>query len=147
VIHGYSLPLPLDKIKNIPSICMAPLNIQTQWTINKRGKIIEKDRLTHDQSFEWTSSGTSVNSRIDTDLLQQCKFGKCLNRLINWAVLVRRRFPNKRILAKKDDVKSAYHRMHLHHETAVKTVTQIPELNLALMSLRLTFGSAPGPYE
>jgi hypothetical protein len=32
------------------------------------------------------------------------------------------------ILAKKDDVKSAYCQMHLHHETAVKTVTQIPEL-------------------
>jgi len=37
--------------------------------------------------------------------------------------------------------------MHLHHETAVKMVTQVPEMNLALMSLRLTFGGAPGPYE
>ncbi len=37
--------------------------------------------------------------------------------------------------------------MHLHHETAVKTVTQIPELNLALMSLHLTFVGVPGPYE
>ncbi len=126
---------------------MTPLNIQAQWTINIRGKIIEKDRLTHYQSFEWMSSGTSVNSRIDTNLLQQCKFEKCLNRLINWAVMARRRFPNKRILAKKDNVKSAYHWMHLHHKTAVKTVTQIPELHLALMSLCLTFGSTPGPYK
>jgi hypothetical protein len=61
--------------------------------------------------------------------------------------VARRRFPNKRILAKKDNVKSAYRWMHLHHEMAVKTVTQFPELNLALMSLRLTFGGMPGPYK
>jgi hypothetical protein len=70
VIHGYALPLPLDKIKRIPSVCMALLNTQAQWTINKREEIIEKDRLTHNQSFEWSSLGTSVNSRIDTNLLQ-----------------------------------------------------------------------------
>jgi hypothetical protein len=33
VIHGYALPLPLNKIKNIPSICMAPLNIQDQGRV------------------------------------------------------------------------------------------------------------------
>jgi hypothetical protein len=37
VIHGYSLPLPLDKIEPLPHVCMAPLNIQAQWTINERG--------------------------------------------------------------------------------------------------------------
>ncbi len=37
--------------------------------------------------------------------------------------------------------------MHLHHKTAVKTVTQILELNLALMSLRLIFSSVSGPYK
>jgi hypothetical protein len=89
------------------------LNIQPQWTINKRGKIVEKDRLTHNQSFKWTKSGTSVNSHTDTDLLQQCKFGKCLTRLINWADVARRKYPNRRILAKKDDIKSAYRRIHL----------------------------------
>ncbi len=83
VIHRYALPLPLDKITRIPGVCMAPLNIQAQWTINERLEIVEKDRLTHDQSFKWTTLGTIVNSRTNTDLLQQCKFGKCLTRLIN----------------------------------------------------------------
>jgi hypothetical protein len=58
----YALPLPQGKIRGIPGICMAPLNIQMQWTINEHGEIIEKDRLTHDQSFEWEKSGSSVNS-------------------------------------------------------------------------------------
>jgi hypothetical protein len=105
VKYGYTLPLPLKKNKRIPNICMAPLNIQPQWTINERGEIIEKDRLTHDQSFEWEKSGFS------------------------------------------DDFKSAYQRLHLHSKTAVKAVTQLPELELALMSCQLTFGGAPGPYK
>jgi hypothetical protein len=50
-------------------------------------------------------------------------------------------------MAKKDDFKSAYQRLHLHSETATKAVTQLPELELALMSLRLTFGGAPSPYK
>jgi hypothetical protein len=147
VKFGYALPLPLGKIKRIPGICMAPLNIQPQWTINERGEIIEKDRLTHDQSFEWERSESSVNLRTDTSQLQQCKFGKCLLRLINWAVSARKKYPNRRIMAKKDDFKSAYRRLHLHSETALRATTQLPELELALISLQLTFGGAPGPYE
>jgi hypothetical protein len=146
-IHGYALPLPLDKITRIPGVCMAPLNIQAQWMINERGEIVEKDRLMHDQSFKWMTSRTSVNSRTDTDLLQQCKFGKCLTRLINWTVAARHKYPNQRIMAKKNDIKSAYHWMHLSWDTAIQTVTQFPELLLAMMMLRLSFGGAPGPFE
>ena len=148
VKFGYALPLPLGKIKRIPGICMAPLNIQPQWTINERGEIVEKDRLTHYQSFEWEKSGSSVNSRTDTSQLQQYKFGKCLSRLINWAVAARKKYPNRRIIVKKDDFKSAYRRrLHLHSETTLRAATQLPELALAMISLRLTFVGAPGPYE
>ncbi len=44
-------------------------------------------------------------------------------------------------------MKSAYRRMHLYHMTAVKTVTQVPELNLALMSLCCTFRGVPDLYK
>jgi hypothetical protein len=50
-------------------------------------------------------------------------------------------------LAKKDDFKLAYCCLHLNGNTAVEAVTQLPELELALMSLQLTFGGAPGPYK
>jgi hypothetical protein len=62
VKYGYTIPLPLGKIRKIPGICMAPLNIQMQWTINEHREIIEKDILIHDQSFAWEKSGSSVNS-------------------------------------------------------------------------------------
>jgi hypothetical protein len=66
VKYGYTLPLPLGKIRRIHGICMAPLNVQMQWTINERGEIIEKDRLTHNQSFEWEKSGSRGETHEQT---------------------------------------------------------------------------------
>jgi len=107
VIRGLALPLPLDKIAQIPGVLLAPLNIQAQNTINECSKIIPKNQLTHNQSWKW-QLGTSVNSRVNTDELMPCFFGRALRRLINWAVAARKLYPNKRILATKLDVKAAY---------------------------------------
>jgi len=52
VHFGYCLPLPLDKAQKIPGALLAPMNIQKQNTIDEYGRIIEKDRLTHDQSYK-----------------------------------------------------------------------------------------------
>jgi hypothetical protein len=74
-IHfGYCPPLPLAKAKKILDILIAPMNIQQQNTINKFGRIILKDRQTHNQSFKW-SSCTSVNSRVKKEELLPCMFG------------------------------------------------------------------------
>jgi len=74
VKYGYSLPIPLDSVRLIPGICMAPMNIMAQNTIDEFGRIVPKDRLTHDQSWKW-SSGTSVNRRVQKDALQACRYG------------------------------------------------------------------------
>jgi hypothetical protein len=79
-----------------------------QNTIDKFGRIIPKDRLTHDQSWKW-SSGTSVSSCIQKELLQACRYGFCIHRLINWTIAARRKYPGQQILATKIDYKSAYH--------------------------------------
>jgi len=144
--HGYGLVLPLSKITRIPKLLLAPMNIMNQNTIDEFGRIVGKDRLTHDQSYKW-GSGTSANSRIQKESLLPCKFGACIKRLVNWTVAAREKYPNSRILATKIDYKSAYRRMHLSAETAVQTCTQLKEEELAIMSLRLTFGGAPGSYE
>ena len=46
VQHGYCLPLPLAKATKIPSILIAPMNIQKQNTIDEHGQIVPKDRVT-----------------------------------------------------------------------------------------------------
>jgi hypothetical protein len=144
VTHGYALPLPLAKISRLPGALMAPMNIMRQNTIDEQGRIVEKDRLTHDQSYKW-SSGTSVNSRVDKSKLLPCMFGATIRRVANLAVALRRKYPNLPIVASKIDFKSAYRRLHLDAATAIQTCTQLPEQELALIALRLTFGGSPCP--
>jgi hypothetical protein len=52
-----------------------------------------------------------------------------------------------RIYSTKIDFKAAFCRLHLHYLTAVQCCTQIPDLKIALMTLCLTFGGAPCPFE
>ena len=62
VRFGYCLPLPLGKARKIPDILLAPMNIQKQNTINKHGRIVEKDCLIQDQSYKWPSGRLSTAS-------------------------------------------------------------------------------------
>jgi hypothetical protein len=111
------------------------------------GRIVPKDRLTHNQSYKWSYSGTSVNSQVDKGELLPCVYGGAIRRLVNWAVTARNKYPTTRIYATNIDFKVAYRRLHLHHQTAVQGCTLIPDLELGLLPLRLTFGGAPCPYE
>ncbi len=147
VIHGFDLPLPLSKIRNNKGVLFAPLNIQLQNTIDETGRIIPKDRMTHNQSFKWSASGTSVNSRVNKDQLLPCVYGGVIGWLVNWTVAARNKYPRTRIYSTKIDFKAAFRRLHLHYSTAVQCCTQIPDLKIALMTLCLTFGGAPCPFE
>jgi hypothetical protein len=135
IIYGYTTTLPLDKVIRNPHMCMAPLNIQGQWTVNALCEIVSKDHLTHDQSSKWETFGTSINLCFDPDKLPKCMFGKCLLHLINWTVAPHWKYPNCIFFAKKDNFNSVYCHCHLHWETTSKTITQIPELNMAFMNL------------
>jgi len=147
VKYGYCIPLPLRKAKQIPQLLFAPMNIQRQNTIDETGKIIDKERLTHDQSYKWSGSGTSVNSRIIKEALMPCMYGTCLKRIINWTVAARRKYPGRRIFASKIDFKSAFRRCNLSAATAIQCCTQLPAMDLILLYLRLTFGGCPCPNE
>ncbi len=68
-------------------------------------------------------------------LIQDPITAEVIHSMGNWAVAARKKYPNQRIMAKKDDFKVAYCHLHLHSKTAVKTVMQLPELDLAMMSL------------
>ena len=74
--------------------------------------------MTHDQSYKWAASGTSVNSRTNKDKLLPCVYGRVVRRLVNWAVAARQKFPTTRIYATKIDFKSAFRRLHISSNTA-----------------------------
>ena len=58
ITHGWDLPLPPNFAHTIPDAEVSPHDCVTQATINKLGEIMEKDRVTHDQSFPGAFSDT-----------------------------------------------------------------------------------------
>jgi hypothetical protein len=67
--------------------------------------------------------------------------------LLCWIVAVRRKFPKAPIALQKIDIKSAYRRCHLNAITAMQTITQLPDNELGIIMLCLTFGGAPCPFK
>ncbi len=60
VDQGFALPLPLNKIKQLPGILVALMNIQLQKTINRWGENSPKNTMTHNQSWKWQSDTSSI---------------------------------------------------------------------------------------
>jgi hypothetical protein len=144
VIHGFNLPVNLSLAQHIPGLVLSPMNIARQNTIDETGRVIEKDRLTHDHSYDFFP-GSSINSRCPLDLHEPCLFGKALTRIFHWIIHLRACFPANRILITKTDWKAAYRRAHLAMETALQCATRIDEI--LLIPLRMTFGGAPCPSQ
>lgn len=144
--YGYSLTIPLEKVLKIEGALMSPLNVHEQWTIDEEGNVIPSKRLTHNQSKTFAASGTSINSRVVKEFLQDCMYGHMLLRLVHYIVALRLKFQKKRILMQKTDYKSAYRRAHLNWKTAVQTITKVND-EIAQIALRATFGGAPNPNE
>ena len=145
VTHGFSLVLPKEAILQIPNALLAPLNVHNQNTINERGEIIDKKRLTHNQSMKYKNSGTSLNSRLRTQDLQACMYGHCLLRVIHAIVSLRQQHKKLKIFLSKLDFKSAYRRLHYAWKTAIQSATC--HESLVYIALRLTFGGSACPSE
>jgi hypothetical protein len=62
-------------------------------------------------------------------------------------VAAKRKYSGQQILASKINYKSAYQRGTLNFATALQTVTYLPKGKLAILTLCLTFCSAPCPFE
>jgi hypothetical protein len=156
VKHGWQLVLPSRSITGIPGTIISPLGLVQQNTINELGETTVKWRLTHDQSFKF-SSETSVNSRVLKDQLAQCMYGSALKRFIHAIVRYRLRFPDTPLLMAKFDLKSAYRRAHFSGSSALQSIAtnhglcanQGEDLSngLAYVSLRFTFGGSSNPSE
>jgi hypothetical protein len=139
VIHGYSLPLPLECLPLLPRAALAPLGLQLQSTVDEFGNIVPKYRMCHDQTFPGPS-GLSLNKRTLKDQLPPCLYGRVHLRMSHYIVSLRWRHPSKRILIGKFDIKAAYHRAHLDAPTAMECLTTCGGMLFA--SLRYTFGGA-----
>ena len=149
VEKGWILLLPDKDINNIPDLELAPMGVADQLGISATGEFVSKLRVTHDLSFPQEISGESLNSRVKQDELEPCMFGHTFLRVIHHIIYLRQKYPNKIIWLRKEDFKSAYRRLHLSAETAIKSAVRV-KLNgsfYILVSLRLPFGGAPCPSD
>jgi hypothetical protein len=144
VTHGFNLPLDLSLARKMPGLVLSPMNIAPQQSIDETGRIIEKDRLTHDHSFDFFPN-SAINNRCALDLHEPCMFGHALSRIFHWTVHLRTRYPSQRLLITKTDWKAAYRRGHLAIATALQCATHVDDL--LLLPLRMTFGGAPCPSQ
>ena len=151
VERGWNIPLlPTHLLDLIDAGAeIAPMCMATQGTINERGEIVMKDIVIHNQSMKGAISGKSINDQIIEEELAPLHYGHMMSRLIHQIVAMRTLHPNKRILLRKDDFKSAYRRQHLNGWSALKTIVQIVRggITFFLLSLRLTFGGCANPSE
>jgi hypothetical protein len=115
-----------------------------QETINEKGDIEPKFRVTHDQSYNVIpNTRRSVNDRVIEEELTPCRYGRAFSRHIHWIAHLRLHFPQEKIFQVKSDYKSAYRRMHNAAHTAVQAAITIG--GFLLLALRLTFGGKPNP--
>ena len=76
-------------------------------------------------------------------------FGHALLRIIHRIVHLRKLHPSKIIWIRKEDLKSAYRRMHVNGKTALQAAVQmkINGIDFILIPLRLPFGGSICPSE
>ncbi|WP_317202142.1 hypothetical protein [Janthinobacterium sp.] len=149
VKKGWHLPLPINRLHEIPGIVAGPMGAVPQKALRGQGEEATKVRMTHDQSFDYDLTDVkSVNQRVLAASLSKCLYGHALKRIAHALVAIRWRHPFVEILIGKLDYKSAFRRLHLRALAALRSVLTtigLMENPIALASLRVTFGGRPSP--
>jgi hypothetical protein len=143
VSYGFTAPILIDAIKDIPGAMVCPLGIAQQTTLSPEGLRIPKNRLTHDQTFSVLDTSLSVNKNLDIKAYPDLIYGFCLRRIIYQILSLRFHHPTQPILIAKYDIKQAFRRIHYSGLASTKCIAVFN--NLAYLQLRMTFGGSNCP--
>ena len=72
VLHGFTIPIPIEIVELIPGAVVQPLGLAKQWTMGPDGERVVKYRLTQDLSFSSDKAvdpAVLINSRVDMERL------------------------------------------------------------------------------
>ena len=141
--------LPADYYLDIPETVLNPIGVAMHLGNTDTGKFKPKDRLMHDLSFLGATSMQSIISRLKKQNLEPCMFSFVLSRIILYIVSLCAKYPFRCIWIRKEDIKSAFRRLHLDSITAVRSAVRVNLNNnmYILVSLRMPFGGATCPTE
>ena len=147
VEKGWALIIPDNDALKIPLIEIAQLGVAEHLGISEEGTYVPKLHLTHDLSFPGVISAESINSRIDRERLEPIMLGHCLLHILHQIVALPMKYPDRKNFIRKEDLKSAYRRMHLEAKSAILFAVRVQIENewYVLISLRLPFGGSSCP--
>ena len=147
VQKGWAIIINEEDATKIPGLEISPMGVAEHLGIAETGEYVDKLRVTHDMSCPGAASKESINSRVDKEKLEPIMFGHCLSRIIHQIVDLRARHPSKKIFIRKEDLKSAYRRMHLRSRSALRSAVRVKIKGAwyILISTRLPFGGSPCP--
>ena len=125
VLHGFTIPIPVDTVHKIPGVMVQPLGLVQQWTVSPDGKRVIKYRLTQDLSFstDKKAAPTSINSRVDMGSYPEMIYGWCLPRILHYVTSLRIHYPSLLIFISKYDYSDAYRRIAHSAKAATQTVS------------------------
>ena len=118
----WNLILPDNCMDSIPHLVFNHMGVATHLGITEYCTFEPKNRVTHDLSFPGKFSGESVNSRVKIDSLEPCMFSYVFLCIIHCIVSLRNKYPQTKIWIRKEDIKSAFRRLHLSATTAYRSV-------------------------
>ena len=136
------IPFLKSSLMQVVGAGVVPIGVASQWTIDKDGNRIIKNRTTHNLSNKM-KSGFSWNGMLDEDLMEECHFGWCLVRILHRIHDIRQRKPTSKIFISKIDLDAAFRRLHVCTDHALLGMTVIERI--AYFLGRMSFGTSEGP--
>lgn len=143
VSHGWQIPTTVECSKKLRNVLIIPLVVACQMAVNAEGNYVDKYRVTHNCSFNY-SFGFSLNSAVDMESIPDCRYGKALLRYLHQIHVARLKHPNVKIYQVKTDLDAAYRRIHVMPSIAKLQISVINKI--AYIGSRLPFGSSPVPF-
>jgi hypothetical protein len=143
VTYGFAMACEPSIVQDLKGAMVQPCGVARQFSLQADGSRAEKERLTHDLSFDAQNRQVSVNNRIDMSQYPEMVYGWCLLRILHFVVALRLAHPTKRVFISKFDFLDAYKRVAHSARSIVQTVIVFREI--AYIALRLTFGGSANP--
>ena len=143
VSSGCQLSILVETSQMIVSRVLHVRAIASKSSISESWKKMEKERLTHNQSLDFSIDGSINGLLIRYDILS-LKSGSCLLEIIYFAHELRLTLPKKIIVVSKIDLNSTCRRAHLCGVLEAMTMTAVG--TFALIYLRLPFDRVFYPW-
>jgi len=137
--RGFVLPIPINKVNELPSTEVCPIHMVIQNTIDEKGQINMKYCPCHNLSYSAKHlTNLSINERYLEEEMHTIQYAFALWQILHFTTALWILHPSTLILFQKFDTDGAFKRLLFNISSAFKTIFTFG--NLAFVFLRSIFG-------